>query len=266
MLSYHLLQNGEANGYGQGFKIADTNDLARIARGISRHVWSPVVWRDGRRRQDHFVCADLCVLDFDSPEMSLDEALRTFCDMAHVIGTTRNHQRDKHGVTCDRFRVVLQFSRQITSLASYLCSLQKVVARYPADPAPKDGARFFFPCKEIVSVEQAGYTEAVVEPPSGDEIAKAYRSRRRGCIYQRDGRLPRWLADFLEHGRVTGAGRNQTIYRAARNLAAFGEPPERIIDMITAAPFDRGSGSQMIDDAEIFRSVNNGISKGLLDG
>jgi hypothetical protein len=254
MISYHPLQNGTSSDYAQGFKVADVDDMPRLARGIVGFVWSPIVWANGRRRQEHFLRADLCVLDFDSPEMTLAEALRTFCDCAHIIGTTRNHQKEKHGIVCDRFRVALRFAHPITDLRSYLYSLRSVVARYPADPAPKDGARFFFPCHKIVSIEPEGYVENVVTPPP---IAVERRRRRLQVHrYERWGHMPPSVERFLKTGELVARGRNHSAYYAARTLAELGEDPDTVRAMVLAAPYPR----EGLAPGEIEKAIENGIA------
>ncbi len=252
MISYHPLLNREAHAYANGFRTADTGDLERIARGIGRHVWSPVTWDGGRRRQDCFKRADLCVLDFDSPEMSLAEALRAFCDSAHIIGTTRNHQKEKSGITCDRFRVVLRFDRPITCLRSYVYSLQKVVSRYPADPSPKDGARFFFPCREIVSVATDGYTETAYEaPPPPDRSVQIAALRRAGRL----GTIPAWAKRLVTEGAAIG-DRHTACYRLGAQLVHTGLSEEEIIGIVMQGPLAE------IGADDVRRAVENGAGKG----
>lgn len=258
MISYHPHQNGGSGAYGQGFLRADTLDLARISRGICEFAWSPVIWTGGRRRQDHFEFADLCVLDFDSPEMTLAQALNIFSDMAHIIGTTKSHRKPKGGVTCDRFRVVLRFASRISALKTYRYSLKQVVQRYPADPAATDGARFFFPCTEIVSVLDDGFVEEVRDPPAVNTEQAETRKRYLAEAYRSRGAMPPWLKRFLDTGDVVDTGRNHTVYRAAAKLTELGEPADAVRAMVMASPFSRDG----LEHGEVERALENGIKGG----
>lgn len=261
MISYHLDPPlSVASGYASGFKIADINDVDRLARGISSYVWSPCIWQDGRRRQENFLRADWCVLDFDSPEMSLDQACRIFCDTVHIVGTTRNHQKEKHGVTCDRFRVMIRFSTSITALADYRHTMATVLERYPADPAPKDGARFFYPCTRIVSSASEGFTEPVLVAPTRDELAAAARHFNRQAQHRRYGTLPPWVKDFLVKGKLCKSqGRSNSVYAVARAMAELGRPLEEVLSRIAAAPIDR----REFEDSELLAAAKNGFKKGM---
>lgn len=243
MISYHTLLGGAPAAYSQGFLVADTNDVSRLARGITRYVWSPCVWKDGKRCQENFLRADWAVLDFDSGEMTLEEACRIFCDTIHLIGTTKSHQIAKDGKpACDRFRVVLKLERTTTDLGEYRATMASLVTRYPADPAPKDGARFFFPCREIASSLDEGYTEQLVMPtespltPEQEAIKRSVRRLR----YERLGKLPGWVSAFLKQGRlVRGGGRNNTVYAVVRELSDLGFEEEEIRKLVDSAPIDR---------------------------
>jgi hypothetical protein len=106
------------------------------------------------------------VLDFDDPQMSLSEAIRTWQDSAHVIGTTKSHQVSKNGAPpCDRFRVAVPWSSRITDIKTYRYNMLQVSKSYPCDSQCKDGARLYYPCKEIVSIATDGYKQEVLVPP-----------------------------------------------------------------------------------------------------
>ncbi len=154
--------------YGRGFQVMDWPDL--LPELICSQVWSGIVWRDGKRDQEHFVSADWAVFDFDDPDNNLDDIRRRYCDMRHIIGTTKSHQKEKKGVICDRFRLAVPFVKRIVSLEHYRQNMQKNIARLGCDAKCADGARFFFPCREIVSIQldpdlYGLDVEPYVEPP-----------------------------------------------------------------------------------------------------
>lgn len=216
MISYHLAKGLDGAHFARGFKVADTNDIERLKKAVVGWVWSPCVWRDGVRRQENFQRADWCVLDVDSPEMDLKEACERFCDMIHIIGTTKSHQKDKGGVVCDRYRVMLKFERPILRLDDYRYTMSRIVKRYPVDQQPKDGARFFYPCQEVIQSSDDGYGEEVIEAPEWFDRPgrKAERYSAAGTITP----FARWALTAV----VPKGERNTTWYRAGKDLAVAG--------------------------------------------
>ncbi len=255
MISYHLTKSAKANAfsYANGFKEADTNDIERIAKGITGYVWSPCVWRDGVRRQEHFLRADWCVLDFDSGEMTVADACNAFCDTIHLIGTTRSHGIDKGGHTCDRFRVAIKFTQSITNLRDYRYTMSKMVRRYPVDQQPKDGARFFFPCTEVIQSASEGYTEDPLEAHDSFERPNFARME----VYKRIGAIPpkaRWaLVNVMPIGE-----RNTTWFWVAKELRYVGRSLDQIMSCIVNSATYAGKVSHDLA-SEIEQCVINGI-------
>lgn len=252
MISYHYAKDQTGAAYARGFKTADTNDVMRLSTAICGWVWSPCVWTGGVRRQENFTRADWCVLDFDDGEMGLEEACETFCDMVHLIGTTRSHRKEKGGPPCDRFRVLLKFDRPVTDLREYRYNMKKIIARYPADPAPKDGARFFFPCTMIVQAASEGYTEELLPVPDNFERPNLGRFR----AYGKAGVLPPKVRYSLMTTVPVGH-RNPTWYGVAKDLTRCGLSEVEIIDLIVSSKTYEGKiGPDLL--AEIAQCVANG--------
>lgn len=253
----------DARSYARGFLTVDTNAPRRVARGMASFVWSPCVWRGGMRLRENFLRADWAVLDFDSGEMTLAEAANTWCDMAHVIGTTKSHQVVKGDApACDRFRVALLLERPVTQLADYEHIMRTLIGKYPADPAAKDGARFFYPCRQIVAHDADGDTLEWQPAPPVTLDATARAKAMDAYRFERWQRLPRWLEAFLADGTLVGKGRNHTAYCAARTLTELGAAPELIRARIMAAPIERGG----LVAGEIERAIEHGMTAGAPHG
>jgi hypothetical protein len=253
MISFHMAKDPSARVYRDGFKAADTNELARIARCVAEYTWSPCIWREGIRRQDKFSRADWAVLDFDNGEMTLAQACQGFCDMIHIIGTTKSHQVQKGGISCDRFRVLLKFSNPIVNIRDYRYTMSKLIAKYPADPAPKDGARFFFPCKEIVQSAAEGYTEDV--QPAPDWFENVNPKRLAG--HRRTSVMPTFARNALLSAVPVGR-RNTTWYRLGKDLAKVGMDFDEIFSRIVSSPTYGGKINPDLGQ-EIGQAVRNGI-------
>jgi hypothetical protein len=233
--------------YAAGFRVADLDDVKRLAVGISKFVWSGIIWKDGKRRQDHFLHSDWCVLDFDSPEMSLAEAIRIFCDCRHIIGTTKSHLVNKGGIQCDRFRVAIPWSRRITDLHEYRYNMGRMANAYPIDGQCKDGARYFFPCKEIVSVSEEEYVQEVHAAPPPPPPRRAIQ-----------GAMPGLVRYQLTH--VLGIGnRNLDCWRISKDLARAGFSADQVISFILQSPTYRENKNPRIQE-KIVEAVRGGFN------
>jgi hypothetical protein len=113
---------------------------------IIKSVWAPAIYKGGIRLEKMWLNCAIAALDFDDG-MSLETALETFKDYAHIIATTKSH-----GIKGDRFRVILFFELPISNLELYKHNMKILTDKFGADKACKDGARFFYPCKDSVSV------------------------------------------------------------------------------------------------------------------
>lgn len=256
MLSYHLRKPDAAtpNAYWRDFKSAEVDDVGRLSRAVVGYVWSPITWRDGVRRQDHFRAVNWCVLDFDDGEMTLADASNLFCDMVHFIGTTKSHQKDKGGRTCDRFRVAMRFEKTITSLRIYRWNMHQILDRYPCDKACKDGARFFYPCQAVTQLEGDGYHVEVDEAvPDWFDQPRTYAGHKAAGI------IPAWAAATLE-SVIPTSQRNTTIYQLAKDLAKVGMEEDEIVQRIVQSPTYGGQAAGTLLQ-EIRKAVRSGHRK-----
>lgn len=140
------------------FQIADCRTLGETQRWITSHAWSPIVWNNGHRLEANFLFSDFCALDFDDGRMTIDMAREMLIkgDYAGIIGTTKSHQKEKGGLTCDRFRIVIPWAGRISDVGAYKQNMKRLTEHLPADRAAKDAARFFWPCSEIVFYRPGG--------------------------------------------------------------------------------------------------------------
>lgn len=261
MLSYHPLapDTTTPNAYWRGFKGVDVDDVERLAKAVTSHVWSPIVWADGVRGQDHYRAANWCVLDFDSGEMSLAEAMKLFCDTEHFIGTTKSHQKNKGGVVCDRFRVAMRFETTITDVRVYRWNMHQILERYPCDKSCKDGARFFWPCQAVAHKEPEGYLVEV-----DDDVPDWFDRPRTFAGHRASGVIPAWAAATLASVIPVGE-RNPTIYRLAKDLAKIGMEADEIVERVLQSPTYRGEVVAGRLLREIEKTVANGHRKACVE-
>ncbi len=234
-----------AHGFCDTIEAKTFHELAQIVCGPKR--WSPIVWNQGRRRQDDFQSAELVVLDFDDGALTLEAAVAHFAGEAvrFLIGTTRSHGVPKGATAAqDRFRVVMHMDAPVTHLLRYKQNMRRIIDGYPADKACGDGARIYRPCVRIVAAHDG---ERVPMLPY-QEPAPVDRSRY--LDMRLTGRIPAWVSDVLS--RDHPGQRNATVFRVAAKLATYGFAESDIRSMIFRSPIS-------LSDAEKDAAIGSGI-------
>ena len=240
MISYHPDQKniGRKNFYYCNFRAVDTNDVHRIAYALTRFVISPIVFKDGydrwgkfRKNYRHsscFVSSNWIGLDFDEGP-TLAEITKTFCDVRHVIGTTKSHQIPKGAKpACDRFRVLLQLPLTITDYQEYKDVLRYYVSEYDADSQCIDAARFFWPCKEVTSIFDDEETIDIKKTPR--EVRQSDENPYHGSHH-----IPPWIRHWLEYGVPQGS-KNKACLKIGIWLTKAGFSIAEIVNMIMTSP------------------------------
>lgn len=198
MISTHTSSDREPQKIARGWQTADCRDIHALSWLVLGYTWSPIVWKDGYRCQANFLHADFLALDFDDPQFPLAHAKRAFAGLTHLIGTTRNHQREKHGIVGDRYRVVVPFSERVTSVEVYRHNVKLALAMYDnADQSCKDGARPFFACREIIVIEDDGDPWDVETLPIVANRKVSTFRKTRGYL---SSTTRAWLETALPHG------------------------------------------------------------------
>ncbi len=239
--------------------------LRACADAVCAFPWSPSRYEDGRRHESSFLCAQVVALDFDEG-WTLNEAIEMFSPFKHIIATTRNHQKQKgKKPPCDRFRVLLFLASPCTDLVLYKSILAGYVEEYQADEQVKDGARLFFPCREIVSIGE-GYSAPILQKKEAP--AKAPPTVRNGNINHPTTPRPGGHSQSGHRDPTTKAGcrawlggaglqegiRNRSCYRAAGDLFESGWSQGQVVDWLLSV----GTTLPM---SEIMTTVNSAMRK-----
>ncbi len=248
MISFHTdtANIGKEWAYAHDFRWAPVSDFSRLANGISTYAWGPCRWAHGHRHGLNFLEAHLFGLDFDNGAMTLEDAANVFCDSTHIIGTTKSHGVEKNGRICDRFRVILKFERPLSDPDVYRATVAHYINKYDCDPACKDAGRFFWPCREIVSVVADGYAQELKAPVPRPVVDYS--------IYREFKQMPRWIEGVIKFGAPPGK-RNTTCMKVGKYLTLCGFAPEEIVALIRTSPID-------LAIEEIEAAVRNGVEYG----
>lgn len=223
-----------------------------LSRHFTKVPWSPVIYKGDYREKKNFSYADWLVLDFDGG-VSLNDIVNRYCDQVHLIGTTRSHQRPKHGVVDDRFRLCLLFEHRITDRRTYHYNVERRVFAEEADPQCIGASTYFYPCTEIVSTlkDVEAYRADVLTPPA------SYQEP--GCnstTLTPHNRLPSWLTPYLHDEVVPCGERDITLFKILKDLKRLhmnqGDAVAFVIDRVT---FEHDP-TEVFDEDVIIKKAN----------
>lgn len=118
----------------------------------SEFNYSAGAFKDGYRKADNYLNkSNVLILDIDDG-VSIIEAKEIFKKYMNIIATTKSHQKDKNGIKCDRFRVIIPTQTDITlDKKEYSKMMEEVYKDFPfVDKVCKDASRFYFPSKDSI--------------------------------------------------------------------------------------------------------------------
>jgi hypothetical protein len=238
---------------------ATVGDLCTI---LTTRVWSPVVWKDGARAKANFQAAGLVALDFDDGRLTLEECVREMnrLQAAHIVGTTKSHRVAKG--TCgavDRFRLILPSASVCTDLGVYEENMREFIRTWGGDLSCADGGRFFFPCREIVSVKMDKRRHRIHWNMSlstaGAAEARQAEMMVRLQKHKENGTVPLWISQILRGDEIVEPGRRHaTTYKLAARLTACGWSKSAIMDAILKTPLAQ------IGADDVRRAIANGVN------
>lgn len=249
--------------------ILDMTDINETPESILEGPWSPIVTTNNYLKEENFHSCGLLVFDIDndptSQQLRLDDALSLFKDYWHILATTRNHQvikTLKSGKTkpaADRYRLILAFDKEINDLTQYknlwnfyalALNLKKV-----ADPL-KDGARFYYASKEIISMNRSGKkltTNIQVENRVGRgpklDLTKAEKEQIRDYIPKVKGKISRRTMEFLAQ-QPSHESWHHRFYTAALDLKTQGYSQDEAAEELTKASPEGALDQTDIDQLE----------------
>ena len=187
--------------------------------------YSATAFRDEYRDAEHAMQgAELIILDYDH-DTSLDDAVEAFSSFIGIIATTRNHQKEKHGIICDRFRVILPTTKPIMlDNVEFKRMMSEVIIHYGTDGACKDISRMYYgyPDAEVFTLDgcqlfdwESFYQTALDKEQQRQQQRERHKRQAAG---DHDGaELDKYVSNFMHKNFREGA-RNDVLFRVARWL------------------------------------------------
>ena len=113
----------------KNIKIA-FDKLHQIVKSDYRQ-YTPFIFNNGKKISENWdnSSQDLLILDIDDG-LSIAEAKNKFKRYAYLLCTTKSHQREKKGIICDRFRLILK-AKNIPNGDEYFKRIRNLEKLYP---------------------------------------------------------------------------------------------------------------------------------------
>jgi hypothetical protein len=245
-------------------ELKEVGSLEELHNIIQENSWAPATFIDNKRNNNNFISADFIALDIDGG-LTVDEVVNRLEDLYlnYSLTYSRNHQKDKDGITCDRYRLVFELTETITKSEIFRNTWNYLYSLFPeSDKATKDPARFYYQsCGESTTPPHlitnnmnldrvAEKKEVIPEKPK-----KEYKTSTDKVIIIRSGAL-----SFIENAHTGLNGSfNNDLNKAAYELARGGASRETALNLLEIA------SPQAFDfsDRSTFESgYNAGFKKG----
>lgn len=236
--------NHSSNGY-------DHEVNGNLIHVISETAWSPGIFKNNKRNKENFLYADFIALDIDNG-LSLNEAkkrLKVAQLKAHLF-TSRNHQKIKNDLKCDRFRIVFPLTESITTASDFSETWNFLYGIFPeSDSQARDCSRFYYP-----SLFSCTITGDTLIPKKATKKVRSSRSLK-GSSGQRIILTGGALEFLLNAGSGLNGEWNGKLNKAAYELARGGCSEDFAMHLIeSVAP-------QALDSSDI-KTFNSGYKSG----
>ena len=129
------------------YSIRDVSfdNLHRVVSSDYR-TYSAGEFTDGYAKNDNWVSQDLLILDIDDG-LALTDALEVFADYKAMLHTSTSHQKEKGGIKCDRYRVIIPLLNTTSCTVQEYTDTMKMLAKSTfsfIDHKCVDPARIYF--------------------------------------------------------------------------------------------------------------------------
>lgn len=202
--------------------IVKTNE-DELCKLITQNVWSPFKFKNNKRLIENFESTSLLVLDVDHG-CTLPQAKAKLAGFKAIFAPSRNHDKEKNGVVCNRFRVILFLNDVITDPNTYRATWAVAKSILPEiDDAAKDVARQYFPSLFIDDI-----IEGRLFPVQHVLIDVTHTRVQSPPIMKYP--VPQYVQDFMDHGARDW---NSTLYKSSKFLQEAGYEEEDAIELLS---------------------------------
>lgn len=207
------------------------------------------------RSNDTFVSLSLLVYDIDGT-LTIIDAIKTLkkLSVTYFILTTKSHQKQKgNKPPRDHFRIVMPFSREITSKDEYFILWKHFSKYFNADPSCKDVARYYQRSTDLVAQEEASCIE--VDQILSSFIQKENLTKTKLTPNSNKpisfGKLSKQTMQFIENGRLHNENWHDRFFKAATDLREQGYSIEEAREKLTLASKNELGYLDEIDESQL---------------
>lgn len=202
---------------GKNIEVINPDELLQA---ITSYAWSPIVFKDCKRKADNFLESGCVALDIDGTT-SISKAMEVLTKLNYlaILGTSTSHKLDG----LDRFRILLPLNKVINNPTHYKSTISYIVNLFYCDTKCTDLARFFFGCKYTTIVNPNGRLLRVKK--NGVEVISNTPVR----VINKE--LSEETLDFINNGAVNGE-RHTRLFKAISNIKSSGINESKCIEML----------------------------------
>lgn len=210
-----------------GFKAyrLPLDNVAKMVKSAGQY--SAVQFREGYRDAAHAIpFSELIILDYDDG-FTLSDAVEMFGQYIGIVATTRSHQKEKHGIVCDRFRLILPVRKPVKLDAVEFSKMMKeVILHYATDRACSNMSRMYYGFVDAeVSFLSGSHLfdwEPFYQSARDKERERQYRKPMQHASCDRDAAdLDKYVNNVMRKNYKPGA-RNNVLFWVARQLREAG--------------------------------------------
>jgi len=230
------------------FAVRESVSFNDLRTDLLNHIVLPARFKSGEdRRNDNAVESypSILPLDFDTPDFTLEDYKHYFGHFCSIVVSSRNHQKEKNGVVCDRFHAVLILANPIESKESWK-KARLIVSHMLPERMTSDSGPVKFQSVQDESLTYCGVlypgVSVLYQNPDGDlfDPTLTFAYMRDAEIKQipefREGIgfIPDFVADLILDGIPPGK-RDNGIFSCSSTLYNAGFNTNEVDTIITRA-------------------------------
>lgn len=181
---------------------------------------------EGHRKKDNFIQGqNMIAFDIDEG-LTLREAIQKLTNYKYIIYTTKSHQREKNGIVCDRFRIILptktNFFVNVEQHKQLYENLSQVLELPTYDVATRNVSRLWFTNKnaEVISKTDGDILDVRCCIPETEAAEHIIPNLENIDLDEQDRRIGGMIKYTLING-IAGE-RNDKLFRLAKFVHELG--------------------------------------------
>jgi len=244
--------------------ITEEIEFYDIEALTNRYNYSFGLFKNGYRTIDNtYELSNILCYDIDE-NLTIKECKSLMENWSYIIATTKSHQKDKHGLVCDRFRLILPLTEapEIHDYSKFYDYIGQMLG-LKHDKATKDVSRFYFPNKNQITyinrnkrnnpLDTVLLRKLFIEDQSRKILeAETKRNEVKITVEGNVDALIHWFKNEIHNG-----SRNNLLYRLRKALENESIEDKTIIKLVEKVNY---SLDNPLSEKELQKTVLRGIN------